>query len=50
MLYVEAALGETDYSAVALATRGMSWGVLFGRGKIAPAAWGGPRTARTLSL
>ncbi|THD55833.1 MFS transporter [Phenylobacterium sp.] len=40
MLYVEAALGVAGvvvYSAVALATRGLSWGVLFGRGRIAPA-------------
>ena len=35
MLYVEAAMGVAGvvvYSAVALATRGMSWGVLFRRG------------------
>lgn len=41
MLYVEAAMGVAGvavYTAVALATRGLSWGVLFGRGKIAPAS------------
>ena len=41
MLYVEAAMGVAGvvvYSLVALATRGLSWGVLFGRGKIAPAS------------
>ncbi|HEX2816219.1 MAG TPA: hypothetical protein VHN39_07495, partial [Phenylobacterium sp.] len=38
MLYTEAALGiggVAIYSAVALATRGMSWGVLFRRGSAA---------------
>ena len=37
MLLTEAALGAVGvaiYGAVALATRGMSWGVLFGRGKV----------------
>jgi MFS family permease len=41
MLYTEAAMGVAGvvvYTAVALATRGLSWGVLFSRGKIAPAA------------
>lgn len=41
MLYVEAAMGVTGvlvYAAVAMATRGMSWGVLFGRGKVAAAS------------
>ena len=41
MLYVEAAMGLAGvlvYTAVAFATRGLSWGVIFGRGKIAPAA------------
>ena len=40
MLYVEASLGVGGvliYSLVAVATRGLSWGVLFGKGKIAPA-------------
>ena len=40
MLYVEAAMGVAGvavYGVVALATRGLSWGVLFGRGRIAPA-------------
>jgi PAT family beta-lactamase induction signal transducer AmpG len=39
MLYVEASMGVAGvviYSLVALATRGMSWGVLFGKGRIAP--------------
>jgi len=40
MLFVEAGLGVAAvalYSAVAVATRGLSWGVIFGRGRIAPA-------------
>jgi len=40
MLFVEAAMGVAGvalYTAVALATRGLSWGVIFGRGRIAPA-------------
>jgi MFS transporter, PAT family, beta-lactamase induction signal transducer AmpG len=40
MLYVEASMGVIGvviYSVVALMTRGLSWGVFFGRGKIAPA-------------
>ena len=40
MLYVEAAMGVTGvvvYSLVAVATRGLSWGVIFGRGRVAPA-------------
>ena len=38
MLYVEAALGiggVAIYTVIALATRGMSWGVLFRRGSAA---------------
>ena len=38
MLYVEASLGVIGvviYGVVALATRGMSWGVLFRRGSAA---------------
>ncbi|HZZ32883.1 MAG TPA: MFS transporter [Phenylobacterium sp.] len=40
MLYVEAAMGVGGvalYCVVALATKGLTWGVLFGRGRIAPA-------------
>jgi MFS family permease len=40
MLYVEAAMGVAGvvvYSLVAVMTRGLNWGVLFGRGRIAPA-------------
>jgi PAT family beta-lactamase induction signal transducer AmpG len=39
MLYVEASMGVAGvviYGLVALATRGLSWGVLFGKGKVAP--------------
>ncbi len=41
MLYVEAAMGVAGvaiYGLVAFATRGLSWGVLFGKGNIAPAS------------
>ncbi|HZZ66775.1 MAG TPA: MFS transporter, partial [Phenylobacterium sp.] len=41
MLYVEAAMGLAGvaiYALVAVATRGLSWGVVFGKGRIAPAA------------
>ncbi len=41
MLYVEASMGVAGvvvYSLVALATRGLSWGVFFGKGRIAPGA------------
>ena len=37
MLYVEAAMGVAGvvvYGGVAVATRGLSWGVIFGRGKV----------------
>ncbi|THD58629.1 MFS transporter [Phenylobacterium sp.] len=40
MLYVEAALGVAGvvvYTVVAVATRGLTWGVFFGRGKVRPA-------------
>jgi MFS family permease len=40
MLYVEAAMGVAGvaiYGVVAVATRGLSWGTLFRRGRIAPA-------------
>ncbi len=40
MLYVEAGVGVAAvslYGLIALATRGLSWGVIFGRGKITPA-------------
>jgi MFS family permease len=41
MLYVEASMGVAGvaiYALVAVATRGLSWGVVFGKGRIAPAA------------
>jgi MFS family permease len=41
MLYVEAAMGVAGvaiYALVAVATRGLSWGVIFGKGRVAPAA------------
>ncbi len=41
MLYVEAAMGVVGvaiYGLVAVAARGLSWGVLFGKGKISPAS------------
>lgn len=40
MLYVEAAMGLTGvviYSLVAVATRGLTWGVVFNRGRVRPA-------------
>jgi MFS family permease len=40
MLYVEASLGVAGvvlYGLIAWATRGLSWGVIFGRGRISPA-------------
>ncbi|MFL5294934.1 MAG: MFS transporter [Phenylobacterium sp.] len=40
MLFTEAAMGVagvTLYALVAVATRGLSWGVIFGRGRITPA-------------